>query len=431
VPLLTQVAEGQMACAMANEEVVAKTESFFRTHYPSCTLMPVRSIKGAKAPAAAASAASTSSWTVGPPKAAKAPGFDHKGSTAASRWKVWDDRGRDACLRGAHGCEAGAVLVLLYGPEPGDAGRGLVVIDVDDHDLVEDLCARFPRIRDTSVQATRKGKHFFFERTDLCERHNVVDRPGGVHYPVRPVGAPAAPYKIDVKTSCSTGTGGAVVVAPSPNKTWERPPWTHPPLPIPDDFLTFLLDHMPSQSKSVKARGRAASSSSVVVPSVPSVSRPSVLDTVGSAAADEEREIRTLVERCWSNQRASAYADWLRAGLSLFNAGGFGDRYLALWIAFSRRGGDAFKDEDDCRRVWATFERTGGEQVGLGSIRYWARLDNPDVFARLSRGNAWRTGAYLVRLAFFVLRSSFFVLRSSVARGRTRLQYGTGRLLLG
>ena len=97
-----------------------------------------------------------------------------------------------------------------------------VVLDADDADavawlewLAEDGTA--PLLKRCPAQATRKGQHYFMLRSAEADEQGFYD------------GARQASggKNVDFKTLCSTGTRGALVVSPTPGKTWlpGRAPW--------------------------------------------------------------------------------------------------------------------------------------------------------------------------------------------------------------
>jgi hypothetical protein len=106
--------------------------------------------------------------------------------------------------------------------------RDLCVVDVDDHSTAEALEARFPALRAAPCERTKRGKHYFFLRSALCEEGSFFDGCGKVT------------QGIDFKSVCSTGTSGIIVIAPSTDKSWERAPWETALDPIPDDLLVYV-----------------------------------------------------------------------------------------------------------------------------------------------------------------------------------------------
>ena len=119
----------------------------------------------------------------------------------------------------------------------------LCVVDVDSVEQVADLEARFPVLRTVPAVQTRKGMHYYFRRSPLADESGYLD------------GAAQREKGIDFKTVTSTGTGGILVVPPSPNKTWLRAPFGEGAVeitPIPDDLLTAVA--LPT-SRSVQTFG--------------------------------------------------------------------------------------------------------------------------------------------------------------------------------
>jgi hypothetical protein len=104
----------------------------------------------------------------------------------------------------------------------------LCVVDVDSVEQASALEARFPVLLTAPAAKTRKGMHYFFRRSPLADEKGYLD------------GAAQREKGIDFKTVCSTGTGGILVVCPSPNKVWVRPPFGEAATvmtAIPDDLL--------------------------------------------------------------------------------------------------------------------------------------------------------------------------------------------------
>ena len=109
--------------------------------------------------------------------------------------------------------------------------QSLCVVDVDAPELAVELEAKFGEVlKDVPLERTRKGWHYWFERSAKCERDGYFD-----------ARAPAT-KGIDFKTRCYNGTSGIIVVAPSADKTWERAPWAEGVVlrPIPDELLAHV-----------------------------------------------------------------------------------------------------------------------------------------------------------------------------------------------
>lgn len=123
---------------------------------------------------------------------------------------------------------------VLMHEESFDANKGigillydLCVVDVDDEETCIALEKRFPILTKVLSEDTRRGRHYFFLRSIKANREGF--------YCCRSAKIP----KVDFITRHSNGTRGFLEVAPSPNKTWRKTPWSrsHVFVPIPDDLL--------------------------------------------------------------------------------------------------------------------------------------------------------------------------------------------------
>lgn len=91
--------------------------------------------------------------------------------------------------------------------------KDICVIDVDSTALADDLEERFPVLLEVPCETTRRGRHYYFERSALADSDGYFD------------GAAQVVSGVDFKTRCLTGTAGVIVVAPSKDKVWVRAPW--------------------------------------------------------------------------------------------------------------------------------------------------------------------------------------------------------------
>jgi hypothetical protein len=146
-------------------EGFAGVRSFLRHYAPLDVLMPVR-------------------------RGQNQPMFMHQG-------RSWTWRKLDEYLRrgGAGGADEPPVdaCVLL---------QDLCVVDVDTLARADELERRFPVLRAAPTGGTARGRHYWFLRSDECDRDGFYDGPGQVQ------------RGVDFKTRCATGTCGVVVVAP-------------------------------------------------------------------------------------------------------------------------------------------------------------------------------------------------------------------------
>ena len=110
----------------------------------------------------------------------------------------------------------------------------LCVIDVDDEEMAVRLESKFPILHSVPMEKTRRGRHYWFRRSEEADLFGYYDGHGQ-----REKG-------IDFKTRCRTGTGGVVVIAPSSGKTWEKGRELNPNtlVPIPFDLLDAVASPM-------------------------------------------------------------------------------------------------------------------------------------------------------------------------------------------
>ncbi|KAG2486239.1 hypothetical protein HYH03_015064 [Edaphochlamys debaryana] len=166
-------------------------------------------------------------------RGAKAPAFPHAGEP---RWDWVDfDSVFDGYEREAKFLSKYDVGILL---------QDLVVVDIDSPVIVAEMEERFPALKLAPSEVTRKGVHYYFCRTPLCDAHGFYD------------GAAQVVQGVDFKTVTAKGSSGLILVAPSTDKRWVRPLWTGPAdhmqsavQPIPDDLLLAVAvpQHPPAK----------------------------------------------------------------------------------------------------------------------------------------------------------------------------------------
>lgn len=181
------------------QEYLTRMQAFLKDQYSDCILMPTRNNVYDD----------NNDKTSG-----KNPLYVHKAKTREELWELWDTKGSKIV-------EKGLSIILR---------KGMIVMDVDDCDVAKDLEEAYPEIKATSIQKTRTGYHYFFRRTPVCDAAKIWDK-------ARCLGTD---YPVDIKTICSTGTGGIISIWPSPNKEWIRSLYEYPPIDLPDELFTFI-----------------------------------------------------------------------------------------------------------------------------------------------------------------------------------------------
>lgn len=94
----------------------------------------------------------------------------------------------------------------------------------------------------------------------------------------------------------------------------------------------------------------------------------------------DERELaKRLVMECLSHQRAENYEDWIKLGWALRN---IDYELLDTWAEFSRLSSKYI--EGDCQQRW---DRMCTDSLGMGTLRWWARKDNPQQYEHIINAN--------------------------------------------
>ncbi len=94
----------------------------------------------------------------------------------------------------------------------------------------------------------------------------------------------------------------------------------------------------------------------------------------------DENELKLIKQfvQIFSDKRANEYNSWIEVGWALHNIGSENQDLLDVWIEFSKRSPKYV--EGECETLWDNMKNEG---LGIGSIRYWARLDNPDMYKKI------------------------------------------------
>jgi P4 family phage/plasmid primase-like protien len=82
-----------------------------------------------------------------------------------------------------------------------------------------------------------------------------------------------------------------------------------------------------------------------------------------------------------SDTRVSDYSNWMHIGWALYNISNGGENGLALWLNFSSRCKEKFK-ESDCISLWDKMVR-GDPPMTIGTLHYFAKQDNALEYAKI------------------------------------------------
>jgi len=95
--------------------------------------------------------------------------------------------------------------------------------------------------------------------------------------------------------------------------------------------------------------------------------------------AEEELELVKDLLKCLNKNRADNYEDWIKLGWTLRN---IDSRLLTNWIEFSQVSNKYVSGE--CEKLW---DKMRLDTLGIGSLHYWAKQDNPTEYKKISDRN--------------------------------------------
>lgn len=245
--------------------------------------------------------------------------------------------------------------------------KTLVCLDFDVPDLADEYEEKYQELQVCPKESTRKGFHFILSRTARCDSLKLMD--GARQF----IDADNMPLELDIKTVCSTGTAGVLVIAPSSNKNWV-PDRAIGQIDIPDISDQLLNDLVALKKDGRVSRGASTSS------------KPPASSNTTPASATPASISSTFV--AWLNllskDRWDQYKNWIDLGFAIYN---FGIEHSVdmkwCWLKFSAFS--ARFDEAEALRKWQTFQNSICDKpIGLGTIKQWAREDSPDEYLLLS-----------------------------------------------
>ena len=290
---------------------------------------------------------------------------------------------------------------ILTGPST------LCVVDVDvkDHgifawNLLVDLLGLSNFVRDQVPfeMTTTGGFHFYFKNPAsgaLPSRAKIT---------IQHQGGETTVLGIDVR-----GQGGYIRCCPSahvddpttaviPYITWVRAPTKETPFPELPQALERILrqeDVICEQANGsyvIQAARQVTPKRRRIEPP-----RPAVVPmgpTVPIAVPPEDPMVRRLVMECLSHQRAEVRDDWIRVLFALAyedHKDQQEDRYLQLCEDFSRRTRrNNLSSDGEIAKLYGKALGSAGQQprpTTLGTIKQWAREDNPQLYAQLTSQN--------------------------------------------
>jgi P4 family phage/plasmid primase-like protien len=90
---------------------------------------------------------------------------------------------------------------------------------------------------------------------------------------------------------------------------------------------------------------------------------------------DELQLVKNLVNSCLSKSRADNYDEWINLGWTLRN---ISYDLLDTWDAFSQNS--SLYKSGECQKIWLNMKDMN---KGFGTLKYWAKLDNPVVYEQI------------------------------------------------
>lgn len=103
------------------------------------------------------------------------------------------------------------------------------------------------------------------------------------------------------------------------------------------------------------------------------------INLVRTTVSDEELEMAKKLVNCLNKARADNYEDWIKLGWTLRN---IDDRLLKVWVDFSQVSTKYVSGE--CEKLWGRMRL---DTLGIGSLHYWAKQDNPSEYNKISDEN--------------------------------------------
>ena len=93
-------------------------------------------------------------------------------------------------------------------------------------------------------------------------------------------------------------------------------------------------------------------------------------------------KLANKITKILSKERATNRCDWLNVGICLHNISR-SKLLLKSWIEFSKKW-DGYLNDTECIRKWKEF-RNYENNLSIGSLKYWAEEDNPEVFKKIKK----------------------------------------------
>ena len=117
------------------------------------------------------------------------------------------------------------------------------------------------------------------------------------------------------------------------------------------------------------------------------ISRKSKKKNITRLSKSDIALIKKYVE-CLSPNRASSFHTWIEVGWCLHNLHNKDNQLLDVWIEFSARDSQyAHSCKEECTELWEDMHDEG---LGIGSLKLWAREDNPKMYEKVQAEDLWK-----------------------------------------
>jgi phage/plasmid-associated DNA primase len=235
--------------------------------------------------------------------------------------------------------------------------KDLIVIDIDEQYVIKEWEEDFPILKETVSEDTKKGRHYFFKRTPLCDELKIFDKSRGIKIDGKSV-------PVDIKTICSTGTAGVIIIAPSKDKKWFNSIYDDDIKDIPTSIIKFISNNWTEKKK----RKEKVELIDVINKEI---------DNLNINEDDNEKDVENLVE-ILNPERVNNYSDWISLGWCLYNISKETNKnYLKVWDTISKKSNKYI--ENETMNLWNKMEyKPNGYK--MGTLRMWAKEDNPEIY---------------------------------------------------
>lgn len=273
----------------------------------------------------------------------KAPLYPHK--DGAYTWNTIVDKN----IQFADNGQIGVIL------------KDLIVLDIDNQIEAKTMEDKFPFLKDVVSEFTTKGKHYYFKRTTLCDKLGIYDLSRCIFDEDG-----VTKKEVDCKTIATTGTGGIIIIAPSPNKKWLNSIYDNDITAIPDDLVKYLKKNWSFCDKRQLEKTKTEKKKD---------DTQAIIDKFKGIYKEELNEgidvnlLKGLLDIIKHIMNVN-YCDWIKVGWSLFNITKGSPTGLELWNDFSK---SSKKYVDNCcEEHWykMKYNKNGYSE---GSLRWWAK----------------------------------------------------------